>query len=76
MKITEKHASICSIPEAGSKDVTQSHDNKPQSICSENLHYVSHNQERTAKDRQFVDMCRGLCGLKKHVLTSKEPSIK
>lgn len=56
--------------------MTQSHDNKPQSICSENLHYVSHNQERTAKGRQFVNMLRRLCGLKKHVLTSKGPSIK
>lgn len=51
-----------SIPEAGSKDVTQSHDTQPQSICSENLHYVSHNQERTAKHRRIVNMCSGaLC---------------
>lgn len=37
-KISKKHASICpQFPEPGSKDVTQSHDIKPQSVCSEKV---------------------------------------
>lgn len=53
----------------------QSHDAKPQSICSENLHYVSHDQETTAKGIRFVNMCRGFCGLKRHVLSHIKKAI-
>ena len=37
------------IPEAGSKNVSQSHDSEPQSICSENTALCKPRQESAAK---------------------------
>lgn len=75
-KISKKHASICpQFPEPGSKDVIQSHDIKPQSICSEKVALYNPQPRRTAKGMRFFDMCRGFCGLKRYVLTSKGQSI-